>query len=249
MKILIVPLVITIAVICFVWLIYPAYSNGKDGVMENYAKLKEDQKKLNDLRSENSNIASLSNQISALTQKDALYSFIPESAKEEEIINSLGQLASESGLLLFDATVNQPAKATASVASLNLDDSNASEEDNKPQIKKLSAEMKLAGNYDSIRSFLGKLGGFSRSNDVSDLEIMKNDSKGGAVSGSGTLIVDVSADFNFLAKEKLSEDSVLNSVFSSPKLNSKIIEDIQAQKSVNGYQLSVGQKGRPNLFQ
>ena len=79
--------------------------------------------------------------------------------------------------------------------------------------------------------------------------LTKNDSKGGAESGPSALIVSASADFNFLTKEKLSEDSVLNSVFASPKLNSKIIEDISTQKSVNGYQLSVGQTGRSNLFQ
>ena len=249
MKILVVPLAITVAVIAIVWLIYPAYSNGVDGLKENYAKLKSEQKKLNDISGENKNIENLSSQISSLPQKDILYSFIPENAEEENIINGLNRLASESGLLLFEATIKPPVKSKTNVAPL---DSTGTGETAapKPEPKNVSTEMKLAGDYLSIKNFLTKLGTFSRSNDVNNLDIEKNSGKNEILSGSGALlVVDASANFSYLSKSKLNEASVFNSVFSNPDLDSKIIEDIKNQKISGAFQLSVGQKGRSNLFQ
>ena len=248
MKILVIPFIVTIAVVFFIWLIYPAFSNGTDGIKENYANLKKEQEKLNELRDKNQNIENLSNQIATLPQKDILYFFIPEEAKEEEVVNGLNRLASESGLLLFDATVKQPEKNNTNVASLD-SDLNGEEGEIKPQLKNFSTEIKLAGNYESIRKFLNSLGVFFRSNEVDSLEIGENASKGEAAAGSGALVANASINFNFLSQSKLNESSVSNGVFSSSQLETKIIDNIKSQRTANNFQLNVDQKGRSNLFQ
>ncbi|HRY82371.1 MAG TPA: hypothetical protein P5232_01520 [Candidatus Moranbacteria bacterium] len=245
-KILLLPLVLVIAVAVFIWLVYPAYSNGVNGVSENYTKLKSEQSKLLDLQKRSENTNNLSAQISALTEKDILYAFIPESAKEEEIIKSLSSLASASSLLFFDTTIKQ-----ATQEKISEDESAITGEEPSalPKIKKLETEMKLAGNYEKIKEFLNSLGKFGRSNEFETLEINRNNSGTALASGAEVLSVNAKANFNVLKKAELNDQNVINPIFSSSKLETKVIAEIKNQKNTNNFQVNVEQKGKSNLFQ
>jgi Tfp pilus assembly protein PilO len=250
-KTLLTPLIIVIVVAVFIWLVYPAYSNGTSGVSENYAKLKSEQIKLAELRSKSENANGLSAQISSLQEKNILYTFVPESMKEEEIINSLTNLASTSGLLLFEATVNQPAKESSdeliqNTGGLPLPDGTVALPP-APKAQNLKTDIKLVGSYEKIKEFLGNLGKMGRSNDFEILAI--NNTSGGGTIDLNALSVVAAVDFNFLKKGKLNEFNITDPVFSNAKLETKIIEDIKSQKNAQNFQLNVDQKGKNNLFQ
>lgn len=251
-KILIMPLLIVIVVAISIWLVYPAYSNGTNGVRENYIQLKTEQAKLTELRDKSVNAKNLSTQMSTLPEKDILYAYIPAEIKEEEIINSLVNLSANSGLLLFDSKINQPAKEIVAENGLNVkmeaDSSLANTKSLMPKIKNLKTEIKLIGSYEKIRDFLSSLGKFSRSNDFESLEISRNAS-GSQGADPSILLVSAAVDFNVLKKAKLDGTSISNPVFSSPKLETKVIEDIKNQKNTSGFSLNVDQKGKGNIFQ
>ncbi|HHE45916.1 MAG TPA: hypothetical protein ENL05_01010, partial [Candidatus Moranbacteria bacterium] len=93
-KILIVPVIIVIIIALSVWLVYPAYSNGNNGVKEKYNQLRKEQEKLSNAQNKGANIQKLFGKLNSLSgQKDILYKFVPENAKEEEIIDNLNFLA------------------------------------------------------------------------------------------------------------------------------------------------------------
>ncbi|MDO9231366.1 MAG: hypothetical protein Q7U36_02675 [bacterium] len=247
-KILLIPLLIIAIATFSIWLVYPTYSNGADGVKENYAKLKSEQKKLIELQNKSENVNSLSAQFSSLLEKDALYAFVPKNAKEEEIINSLSSLSSASGLLLFDSKINQPNKDKSIESSEELQTVNK-EEKSLPEIQNFKVEMKLAGSYDKIKDFLINVGKFSRSNNFDILEISRNVSNEVETVSSDVLSVNIALDFNVLKEAKLNESNIGSSIFSNPKLESKIITEIKNQRNANIFQLNVDPKGKSNLFQ
>lgn len=240
------PLFIVIIVAFSIWLVYPAFSNGTNGAIENYIKLKNEQAKLIELQGKSENANNLSIQFSALSEKDALYAFIPKDMKEEEIINSLSSLSSASGLLLFDSTISQPLKESA------IEEVQVTNETKNlfPEIKNFKVEMKLSGSYDKIKDFLNSLGKFSRNNNFNTLEISRSVSSGTEETANpDTLLVNASVDFNVLKEAKLNESNISSSIFSSSKLETKVISDIKNQKNANSFQLNVDQKGKSNLFQ
>lgn len=251
-KILIMPLIIVIVVAISIWLVYPAYSNGSNGVRENYIQLKAEQAKLTELRNKSVNAKNLSTQMSTLSEKDILYTYIPVEIKEEEIINGLVNLSANSGLLLFDSKINQPTKEVVAENDLGVkmetNSSLGNTQSLMPKIKNLKTEIKLVGSYEKIRDFLNSLGKFSRSNDFENLEISRNAS-GSQGSDPNILLVSAAVDFNVLKKAKLDSASISNPVFSSPKLETKVIEDIKNQKNTSGFSLNVDQKGKNNIFQ
>lgn len=254
-KILLMPLIIVITVAISIWLVYPAYSNGVNGVKENYTELKSQQKKLTELLGKSENANSLSSQIASLSEKDVLYTFVPAEIKEEEIVNSLINLASTSGLLLFDEMVNQPAReiqvAEGAVPAPvpALDANGVALPVVMPKVQNLKTEIKLAGSYEKIKDFLVSIGKFNRSNVFQTLEISKNSLEGQPNADSNILLISAAVDFNVLKNTKLNSSNISSSIFDSPNLETKVISDIKSQKNANNFQLNVEQKGKSNLFQ
>lgn len=255
-KILLMPLMIVIIVATSIWLVYPAYSNGSSGVRENYTKLKNEQKKLNELQSKSENTSSISAQISSLPEKDVLYTFIPAEMKEEDIVNGLINMASNAGVLLFDEKITQPSKEIIALEEVTPASNRvpisaeAIPTPLLPKTQKLKIEIKLAGSYEKIKDFLISIGKFNRSNDFEVLQISK-DISGGADSSSDKSILMVSAtvNFNVLRRAKLNETNTGSAIFDNPNLETKIISDIKNQSSINIFPLSVEQKGKINPFQ
>lgn len=240
-KILLVPFLIVAIAVFSIWLVYPLYSNGTNGVKENYAKLKVEQEKLAGIQTMSGNVDKLSAQISSMPEKETLYSFVPESKKEEEIINDIVKLSSLSGLLFYQEKMEQPQKNTQEVvqketiASIPI-----------PELQNLKTKIKIAGNYEKIKEFLVNLEKLERNNNLETLEIMKEVTRDVP---SDVLTIDATLNFAILKKNKLSQSAVTDPVFSSPKLEAGIIEEIKNKKSINNFQLNVDQKGKVNPFQ
>ena len=254
-KILLMPLIIVIVVAISIWLVYPTYSNGSTGVKENYTKFKDEQTKLTELLGKSENANSLSSQISSLSEKDVLYNFVPVEKKEEEIVNSLINLASTSGLLLFDEMVNQPAKEIQVVEEPvpapvpALDANGVTLPVTMSKMQNLKTEIKLAGSYEKIKDFLTSLGKLNRSNVFETLEISKSSSAGQPEADSNILLISAAVNFNVLKNTKLNSSNIGSSIFDSPNLETKVIADIKSQKNANNFQLNIEQTGKSNLFQ
>lgn len=254
-KILMMPLIIGITVAVLIWLVYPAYSNGNNGVKENYSKLKVEQAKLTELKSKSENISTLSVQLSSIPEKNVLYNFVPEKIKEEEIINDLVNLAANSGLLLFDSMVSQPVKESQAikevvpVADESGDGATLSLSASMPKMQNVKTEIKLAGNYEKIKDFLNNLEKFSRSNRVEILDINKNNSEVESSTNQDVLLVNATINFNVLKEAKLDSSSINSPIFDNSKLEANIISDIKNKKNASVFQLNVDQKGKGNIFQ
>lgn len=251
-KILLAPFLIVIIAVFSIWLVYPLYSNGFDGVKENYAKLKIEQEKLADIQTMSENVDKLSAQISSMPEKETLYSFIPESGKEEEIINNIVKLSSLSGLFFSEEDIEQPQK---NIQEQEVFQSGVETGDilgdvavpiPAPEPQNLKAKIKIAGKYEKIKEFLVNLEKLGRNNSLEVLEIGKEIAPDAP---QDILTVDAVLNFAILKKNKLSQATGMDPIFSSPELESGIIGEIKNKKSINNFQLNVEQKGKSNPFQ
>lgn len=249
-KILLVPLVITIIVALSIWLVYPAYSNGKNGVKEKYEQLKKEQKKLSNIQNKSANAQKLSSQLASLSDKNILYGFIPRSDREEEIIDNLNFLASSAGLSVLNFNPEQNTRLN------NSDQSNQdSASESLPVAKTFKAKVEISGSYEAIKQFFGSVNKLSRYNDITILNIKKNvnnqnvNNQGeNANVPANTLLADMEITFDILPQAKLSDQNVNDSIFSSSKLDTKIISKIKDARNTKVFQLDVGQKGKTNPF-
>ena len=250
-KILLIPLLIVIAVSVFIGLVYPQYSNGANGIKENYAKLKNEQIKLADLQKKNKNIDDLSTQIASFADKSLLYSFIPQNIKEEEIISSLNGLASSSGLLLFEATISSQSKSE-NIISDDLEMNAGGElpltevSKTAPKAKNLETEIKLLGNYEKVKNFLISLERLNRNNNLGQLKIDRNKNEAGVLDDN--LLVSASVEFNFFKKMPINNMNAGDSIFLNNKLETAVVDAIKNQKNSNSFQVNVEQKGKSNIF-
>lgn len=253
LKILIMPLIIVAIVVFSIWIVYPAYSNGVDGMKEKKDELKKEQDKLIDIQNKNQNIAKFSSQIDSLPEeKLILYKFIPETRKEEEIVNNLNFLASNSSLLV-SAIDTVKSKEQARISAMAEVDASVVNEKTGEKVKQLpidekfEARIKLEGSYDKIKEFLGNVYKLDRYNSTKSLKIEKKKGKAGEVSQS-VLSLDMAVNFNYLNKAEISGDNINDKLFSETGLDTTIISKIKEQKSINNYALSVDQKGKTNIF-
>lgn len=245
-KILLMPLAIVIAIGLCVWLVYPVYSNGIDGVKEKMGQLKDEQGKLNKLKERSSNANSLSAQIEGLSaDRNILFEFIPTVPKEEQIFDNLNFLASKSSLAVFGITTSQKAKSN-SLENLDpaLSDSLLVK---MPEAENVETAVKMAGGYEGIKEFLVSLEKSSRHSDFSTLEIKKEEAKG-EKTDSNVLWFNFDASFNALEEAKVSEGSINDPAFSENQLDTKTISEIKNKKNTNFFELKVDQKGKANLF-
>jgi Tfp pilus assembly protein PilO len=246
-KILIIPFTIVLSITALIWFIYPMYSNDLDGAKEKYAELQKEREKFSDIENKIANADKLYAELQALPQRDILYRYIPEEKKEEEIVDNLNFLASSSGLSIFSMAIKS-SKSSGS-ASLVSGDSDVSlaKAGSLPSPSNISANLSLAGNYESIKKFLESVSKLERYKEFVSLKLEK-------ISGSekevapDVLKMTVGINFNFLEKAKLSEADANNAVFLANKPNMKAIIDIENAKNREVLKLDVTAKGKTNLF-
>jgi len=247
-KILLVPLIISIIIALSIWLVYPAYSNGNNGVKEKYEQLKKEQKNLSNIQNKSANAQKLSSQLSTLSDKNVLYGFIPKSAKEEEIVDNLNFLASSAGLSIFNIDLSYSKQNT--LLNNSSQSNQTSDSESLPIAKTFKVKIKVAGSYEAIKQFIGSVNKLNRYNDVTILNIKKNmnNQEENVNTSVNMLLTDMETTFDILPQAKLSDQNVNDPIFSSDKLDTKIISKIKDARNTKVFQLDIGQKGKTNPF-
>lgn len=267
-KLLLVPSIITLIVVLGIWLVYPAYSNGSTGVKDHYDQLKSEKEKLNSILGKSDTASKLFSELDSLgADRDVVYEFVPSDIKESEIIDNLNRMAADSGLLIYGLSVGRPSLEVASpealvtMGSTSLDVKSPSVTPVVPilpKAKNFEANIQVSGNYDQIKSFLEKLNVFARYNSIGNIFLKKGVSSAAGGSDNQPVITDtptldvltanIKINFNIVDKTTLSGDNVNDPVFSSSRLDTKIISQIKSQRSGAAMALDIGQQGKANPF-
>lgn len=240
------PTVIAITIILLIWWIYPAYTNGTDGVKEKLAQLEEKRGKLADLSSKSVNVDALSGELASIPEEiKILNGFIPEEIIEEVIVDNLSFFASSAKVAISEITVVQPKidNFVPTDGSLMLNPPSL------PQAEIVKTNVKILGNYENIRDFFNSISSLDRYNNFAALRLSRIGSSPEAADvPSNTLVAEIEISFNILKKAKLSDENVGNAVFLKNSLDKEVIARIKDQKNANSFQLSVSQKGKSNPF-
>lgn len=261
LKLLLMPSIIALSIILLIWLVYPAYSNGADGLKERYNQLDLEKKKLSDIENKSLNIAKLSDDLSNLSEdREFIEKFLPENIEEEEIIDNLNFLANSSGLSVLDISVEKLKKVEK--VSAGAEDQTATSPDSEgftgddilaaplPKPEKFNIGIRLAGNYINIKVFLDKLEKLGRYNDISSLEIAKVLGEKTGEEGQNPDILSVNAGINFSTLEKatVSYGMINDPIFAQSNLNVEIVSGIKNIRTTELLKLDVGAKGKTNIF-
>lgn len=262
-KLILVPSIVVLIIVLGIWFVYPAYSNGTNGLMDNYSKLKAERQKLESIKGKSGNANELAAQLDSMgTEKDILYEFIPAKIKESEIVNNLNKMAADSGLLIYGLSVGRPSLEVASIAApqtLGSTSIDATISVNKavsvlPKAKNFEASMQISGSYDQVKTFMDKLSNFARYNKITSFYVKKGDAASGGSNDTNVnastdlLIVDLKAEFNLLNEAKISNSNVSDSVFSSSNMDTKIVSEIKSARTGLAVGVDTGQKGKSNPF-
>jgi len=242
------PLLIVVTIIMLIWFIYPAYTNGTDGFKEERAKLADGQSKLDTIKTKASNIDLLYSQLQTdKDNHDVILSYLPEEAKEEDIINSLSSVAGNTGVVPMTISVSKSTVAVdpTSPAAVVPDTTGNPAGSSSASLMEADASCSVTGNYDQIKSFLDAAYRLERFDKVVSLDIKKSADASGK--STGALEADVVLAFDFLKKSPTAAN-VDDPVFSSSSFNMKIAQDIKNRNNVGMPILNVDQSGRGNPF-
>lgn len=259
-KILLVPLLAVVSMALVVWLVYPAITNGTDGIWEKYKTYKQEKEKAVQLAMKIQNVQKLSEQLASSTEeKDVLFKFLPEKMKEEEIIDNLNFLAGNGAVAVANLSVSQPKAEVAvqdQVITLNQANSLSNQElpgENQPEGMAILPEPKprefdvnftVMGEYDKVKGILEKVNALERSNGVKTLVIKKLVSDDASAK---VLQADMVLGFNFLKQREILPNAE-SSAFNLGQFDMKVISDIKNSKSTDVLQLKVDQTGKVNPF-
>jgi len=250
-KILMPPLLIVATIIMLIWFIYPAYTNGTDGLKEERAKLADGQSKLDAIKTKASNIDLLYSQLQTdKDNHDVILSYIPEEAKEEDIINSLSSVAGSAGVAptiisVSKSTVIVDPSLLAPATASDVAENPASSADSSAATMEAKVNCSVMGSYDQIKSFLDEAYHLERFNKVVSLDIKKAVDASGK--NTGALEADVVLAFDFIGKSS-SVANVDDPVFSNNSFSMKIAQDIKNRNNVEIPILNIDQSGRSNPF-
>lgn len=256
------PLTIVIAIGLLILYVYPAYSNGSDGLMDKYNQLKSENAQLVTVKNKVSDLKSLESQLSADSADVAtLKQFIPDRIYEEQILDNLNYLASSQGMAVMGITITQPntgvaGDGTAVSSSANAADSSAPANSSGAGVAPVSAvtatefavKYSVLGTYAQVKDLLQKLNGYGRYNEVASIDIEKSASQNSGTQnpapGNNLLQVDLGLNFDYL-KTSISGAGL---EISGNKLNTDIVSQIRSSQNVPVLKLNVGQQGKSDPF-
>jgi Tfp pilus assembly protein PilO len=257
-KTLLAPLLIVSIIFVIIWLVYPAYTNGVDGFKEQRAKLAKEQTKLAGISEKSINIDNLRSQLQSDSEnRGAIFSYIPEDAKEEEIINSLNSLATDAGVLPINISVEKSKAVVAEVATMEgttgttaptTDVSGMAIDPSLPVIPKAvpmetDAKYSVVGSYEQIKTLLGKLYRLGRVNGINSLIIEK---AGKDKETGNALQAEFVLNFDYLKKPIVID--MENPIFSMSSFDMKVASEIRNKNNVGVSVPNIDQIGRSNPF-
>jgi hypothetical protein len=250
-------------IVLSVWFVYPAYTNGSDGVKEKKQKLNEQIRLSDNLDNQISNIGKLAAYLKANTDQNAVvFDYIPKNKEEEKLIENLSLLAKDSGLSVLNISVFEmkseeptPSPVLPPVAPAEVATPEAASPVVPAQVlattkiapKKVRVDFSVFGDYGGIKVLVEKIQKANRFNKFSTLEIKTLLTEEQLVSES--LSAKMVLEFNYLKElTSLAEGDIDNPIFSAVAFDRQIMDEIGKKKNIDIRDVLPGQKGTANPF-
>ena len=239
LKLLIAPLLVILIIVMAIWVVVPAYQK----LQAQKEELAAAGLKLADIQTKNAMAAKLKQALADNpAQKDILLGYLPQKAQEEIIIENLSSLAQGEGLavanlsMLDNSQKNNPSAApvTDPVSGEIIPPALA--------VNSISATVGIAGPYEKIRSFLGKLAAFKRDNNVVSLKIVP------ATAGAGNLQADMVLNLAYFAGGSATVNPN-SSIFSNGSFDTTVVDQIKNKLNTDIVPVNIGNTGKANPFQ
>jgi hypothetical protein len=239
------------------------------GVREKRMALQEETAKLEKADKVLSNAEMLNSEItSSPADTKVLFDYVPKNREEEKLIESVDSLAGENNLFVVNISVvdakanvvNQEGAETllstlptGSDAPDTVAVQKAMEERVRAERvspKNMNVNVSVVGAYSEIKSFINKMYGLKRANQVSSLLLKKLDETdvNGEKTASNKLQADITFRFSYIkALEKIYNFDVDNVIFEAQRFDKSILDDIR-RKSVDVANVELRQDGNTNPF-
>lgn len=257
LKIIFFPAVLIVSISLFIGYIWPEYQNVEKVKKE---ELKSNQKLLEGILIKKKNAKKLVSDLDQNKDKeDFVLRYLPADKKEEDIINGVNYLSTNSGLSLIavsfeevkeNNSVSENATGTGSAATAA-----ATGYPESRNAKFIKAKINATGKYENIRSFLGSLYRMKMLNDISLLSISKSDqnnmvpSPEGETPAEDLLVVEISADFGYLPNSHDDNELKLASIFSKGSFDFSSFETTERLVSGSSVpNIDMSAVGRSNPF-
>ncbi|MEI7425343.1 MAG: hypothetical protein WCK16_00260 [Candidatus Moraniibacteriota bacterium] len=259
-KILAAPFLIVIIITMIIWYIYPAYTNGFDGVREKKAKLLIQESLAKNLENTINNAELLKADLVAnYLENGAVFSYIPSDKEEEKIIENLNSLSKDSALSVLNISISEAKEAVAvteaATAGLSVNPIPGLTPDApiqapitpKAESRKLEVKLSVIGDYGNIKILIDKIQKLKRFNALSTLEIKTFSKEDQSISES--LQANITLEFNYLKElKRLVDGDINNPVFATGVFNKQVVGKIKSSRSIDVNNVSPGQKSGNNPF-
>jgi Tfp pilus assembly protein PilO len=249
LKILIVPIVIVFSIVLVIWVLIPEYQTAS----VEAANLKAASEKVKTIQEKNQMIEKLSNDLKNDADAQATIArFVPAQKQEEETIDNINFIASGEGLAVSNISVLPENKNQVALQPL-LDENGIEIPPSAilPEPSEFMVNAVVMGDYEKIRSFIGKMAGLKRYNDIDTLKIAPIPSTGGGatekIAVTGALVADITFAFEYFSKDK-SVVTVDNSIFTDGKFDIAAVNDINQKMQTAIMNLTIGSAGKQNPF-
>jgi hypothetical protein len=261
-KLLLAPLLIVTTIFLLIWVVYPAWSNGTNGVREQRETLRIEREKLSNLEGKDRNVETLYVDMkNNLDKYDIVKKFIPENVNEEEIIDNLNYLASAQQTSVAALVVEQPAAPVAGMSEIEASEGNVQPMDPVLGVQPVDAALQVqkvtprdfqvnysvVGSYENVKALFDKIQRLDRFSKVISLTVGKLKTDGGQGGDSNVLKADAVLQFSFLKKEK-TLSNVNDPIFLQSKFDFRSIAKLQEARNVGGLKLELGEMGKTNPY-
>lgn len=264
LKSLLSPAIILLAIYWFIWVIIPIYTN-PDGVGAMRDSLNTAKKNLDNINQKKENSANLLNELNYNPeQQSVVFQYLPDTKKDEDIIETLNTLSAANSLLMSDTAIEDIKNDTGNTAitagnvyadvargNNGIVDNNKTATDivlTESIARKFVVKVEVIGRYEKIRQFIASLATLKRHNKVVAVSIAKKIAVNEEVdSDAESSRATVSIEFDYLPKIT-SIANVDNEIFLSEKFDMSIIGDITNKTSTDISKINIGSAGRVNPF-
>jgi Tfp pilus assembly protein PilO len=258
LKLLIVPIIITLMGALLIWVLWPNYVE----FQMQRKELKKSQEKLNDMQEKTKKADALKAELQGeASQKEVLRKYIPVTAEEESIIENLRTLALGEGLFIDGVSFSNSDKDTsgstdasvvvrdaAGITASIVENGEASEpvqEASASMKKEIIVSTEVVGSYEKIKSFLQKLSNLKRFNNVVSLKISK---LAATVSAPATGNLQADLAVNFVYQKEAEIVNVNNNIFTDGKFNTEVVEKLKRDLKTDVVKVEKIETGRQNPF-
>lgn len=258
LKIIFFPLILVACIVIFIAYIWPEYQSIRGALTD----LNESKATLQEIMGKKSNVDKLKQSLAANRDKEnEVLEFLPVSQNEEEIINGVNYLATDSAVNLSNVSFEKKAAVPVSqdedvpsskeaLFSSEGDESTAISR--KPAVRAAKVTISFAGNYENIRTFLEQIYKMEQYNSVSSISIASSEAaeseEGEEVAAApGALSASVEADFGYMPSISIGKD-YSNPIFTQTSFDFTSYNEMKNFIQEKVPVLDAGQTGRANPF-